>query len=632
MRLPEVTTLDFETLPIQKRPEYPPRPVSFSIKRPGWKKPEFYAWGHKTGGNNFSKAHAREVLINVFRHDIILCQNAQFDIDVAVTHMGVPMPSWERIHDTMFLLFLRDPHAPNLQLKPSAERILGMPPEEQDAVVEWLWENRKELERDFEISKYNVPMSKARMAAFIAYAPGDVVMPYCNGDVIRTERLFRELWPWVAENDMLEAYDRERRIMPIFLENEKIGLRVDTLALEQDTEMYQGELARADRWLNKKLGALAGRRNMDINFDNDREIAEALSLSGVVDDDKWTLTKTGKRSVSKANLTPDMYNDKKIANVFGYRNRLTTCLKMFMMPWLEQASRRGDSHISTNWNQVRQPGGGTRTGRPSTNDPNFLNISKSWDDRDDGFEPPAFLSPLPLVRRYVLPDVGDTFVHRDFDGQELRILGHFEDGPLMDAYLRDPSLDVHDHVRQLIEDIAGLVYHRRQVKITNFRRIYGGGVPATSGALGVSTDVAKELLDAHGRALPGLTDLSKRITALARSNEPIVTWGGRLYYEEEPKMIGRRMMNFRYKLLNYLIQGSAADVTKEAIIRWYEHPKRDARFLVTVYDEINISAADVKRQMRILRECMGSIELDVPMLSTGKIGPSWGELRKYEEK
>jgi DNA polymerase I-like protein with 3'-5' exonuclease and polymerase domains len=96
------------------------------------------------------------------------------------------------------------------------------------------------------------------------------------------------------------------------------------------------------------------------------------------------------------------------------------------------------------------------------------------------------------------------------------------------------------------------------------------------------------------------------------------------------------MMDFLYKLLNYYVQGSAADVTKEALIRWYNHPKRDprCRFLVTVYDEINISVPlDVLvEQMELLREVMESIEMDVLMLSSPKVGRTWGHCKKPFEK
>jgi DNA polymerase I-like protein with 3'-5' exonuclease and polymerase domains len=92
-------------------------------------------------------------------------------------------------------------------------------------------------------------------------------------------------------------------------------------------------------------------------------------------------------------------------------------------------------------------------------------------------------------------------------------------------------------------------------------------------------------------------------------------------------------MTYEYKLLNYLVQGSAADATKEAIIRHHNHPKREARFMVTVYDEINASAAKKRMalEMEILRETMESLEFDVPMLSDGKTGPNWGTLTKYKD-
>lgn len=204
-------------------------------------------------------------------------------------------------------------------------------------------------------------------------------------------------------------------------------------------------------------------------------------------------------------------------------------------------------------------------------------------------------------------------------------------------------MDVHDHVRQLIDDICGLTYHRTQVKITNFRRIYGGGAPATASALHVSIDAAKQLLTAHGQALPGVKDLSKQITDLSKSGEPITTWGGREYYVEPPKYDERfkRMMTYEYKLLNYLVQGSAADATKQAIINYHNHPKKRGRFMVTVYDEINSSSASEKteklrrlaaeHELAVMKEAMECLEFDVPMLSDAKLGPNWADVVKYKD-
>jgi hypothetical protein len=640
-----VDVIDFETDPIEPRPDYPPKPVGVSIMEVG-KKPEYWAWGHYTGENNCTKEQATRRLKALWRNGRRkLFHHGKFDIDVAVTHLGLPMLPWEMIDDTMFLLFLEDPHAPDFKLKPASERLLGMPPEERDLVEEWLWQHRAELVAKFGIDRFKdnkgraLINSRSRMGAFIAYAPGDIAGRYANGDTLRTKGLFNYLLPRINKRGMGEAYDRERELMPILLDNERTGIRVDLRALRKDSKLYLAAVEAADNWLRKRLKA------KDLNIDSDVDVAEALAQARVVDDDKWVWTKGGngrapQRSVSKKNLLPEMFNDARVASVLGYRNRLQTCLKMFMLPWERQASARPDNHVSTNWNQVRQSRSddlsGTRTGRPSTSNPNFLNISKSWHDKDDFYEHPSFLRDipeLPLVRKYILPDDGDIFCHRDYNGQELRLLGHFEDAALMRAYQENPRMDVHDHVRQLIENIAGLRYHRTQVKITNFRRIYGGGAPATAGALHISIDVAKELLRAHGQALPGVKDLSAQIVRMARAGEPIITWGGRQYFTEPPRYDKRygREMTYEYKLLNYVIQGSASDVTKEAILRYHRHPKKQGRFLVTVYDEINVSAAEPKKEMPVLREAMESIECDVPMLTDGKTGKNWAALKAWED-
>lgn len=616
-------------MPIMARPHYPPPPVGVSILLPGEKKARYYAWGHPTA-NNCTKLQATKALKQAWKSGPLLFQNAKFDIDVAQTHMDCG--NVDEYHDTMFLLFLHDPHAPDLKLKEAAERILGEAPYERDTLKEWILAHKRQITEEF-----GYEFTPSRWGGAIAYAPGDLVGTYANGDATRTKGLFNYLWPRIVERGMLDAYLREIKLMPILLENERVGLRVDVNALRRDVALYDKALETADVWLRKRL------KTPELNLDNDGEIAAALSKGKIVSDEDWALTATGRRSVSKKHLTPDMFRDKKVASVLGYRNRLTTCLKMFMYPWLAQAMARPDRHISTNWNQVRQERGngsaGTRTGRPSTTDPNFLNLSKSWHDKDDGFIEPHTLfdeqmfAPLPLVRKYILPDKGETFCHRDFNGQELRILGHFEDGALLRAYQEDPTIDVHTWVREMIIEHAGIEYQRSQVKITNFRRIYGGGAPSMAGALRISMEAAKRLLTAHGKALPGIGQLQQQIKAISADGDPITTWGGREYYVEPPRYDERykRHMTYEYKLLNYLIQGSAADATKEAILRYHAHPRRRGRFLVTVYDEINSSAKPYKEEMAVMRECMESLEFDVLMISDGKTGPNWGNLTKFTD-
>lgn len=637
MKFPKVYTVDFETLPIDKRPEYPPKPVSMTILEPGKRKPKNFLWGHPSG-NNCSLADAKRALKAVWKPtNQLLFHHAKFDVDVAETHMGVPRIPALHMHDNMFAAFLHNPHSRELGLKELAEDLLDMPPDEQEDLFHWIRQNRKHLETLWHPGfQRNGKKKPFRAGAYIGYAPGELVEPYMAGDAVRTFRLFKYYWPYIVESGMLEAYQREQRVMPIFMDNERIGIRTDVEGIERDIPLFRKGKEAADRWLLKRLKA------PNLNINSDQEFAEALERAGVVRPEDWVMTATGQRSVSKDNLTPDMFQDPRVARAFGYRNRMETVLNMFLEPWLEQALRRGDEHISTNWNQIRGVDAGTRTGRPSTTDPNFLNISKSW-GVDDGYEHPSHLrvSALPLVRRYLLPDSGEQWLHRDYNGQELRLLAHFEDGPLMEAYHRDPRLDVHQFVADLIEDVTGQEFARKNVKIANFRIIYGGGAKATASGIGCSYAEAQELLRAHGRALPsikGRGGLSAETKRMGREGEPIVTIGGRLYYCEPPGYSKKykRHMTYEYKLLNYTCQGSAADTTKEAMIAYDEHPKRKGRFLVQVYDELNASSGpNPKKEMAVLRESMESVTerlgIDVAMLSDGKIGPTWGDQEKFEE-
>lgn len=612
-------TIDFETFAIQNRPVYPPEPVGVSIKR-GTEPSEYLAWGHPEG-NNCTKfdAYARLMAIWADPTAQVLCHNAKFDLAVAEERIGLPALPWDRVHDTMFLLFLADPHAKSLALKPSAERYLDMAPEEQTEVHDWLWEHRRALP--------TTPVRPARsnLGAFIAYAPGDMVGRYARGDTDRTHALFVKLMTLIDKHGMSAAYDRERRLLPILMENERIGIRVDLERLERECTAYGTELERADDWLRARLNAPG------LSLDNDADYADALASAGMVADSAWKLTATGRRSVAKGALTAESYNDREVYNVYGYRNRLATCLRMFMTKWRDQALVSG-GYIHPQWNQTRGERGGTRSGRPSMTNPNLLNVAKEF---KTGAEAAGWVMPteidlatLPLVREYMQPDPGGVWLHRDYDGQELRVYSHFERGSFYRMFRENPRAKPHDYVREKIKEITGNDIGKTLTKNVNFGRIYGAGAPRIAELMGGDMAAAKRLLSIHQQAMPDLKTVQQELERLARARKPLRTWGGRIYFAEPAREVEGQYREFFYKLLNYLVQGSSADITKEAIIRWHGHPDRDAsaRLLLTIYDETNITsdASIAERQMQVLDEAMSSIELGVALPSNGKSGPAWG--------
>lgn len=638
MKHPRPTTVDFETYGVERRPAYPPEPVGVSIK-PWGKKARYYAWAHPYGDNNCTRAEALKALKQAWNSPGgVIFQGGKFDVDVAETHLDLPRLGWQKYHDTLFLLFLDDPHAQNLGLKASAERLLDWPPEEQEAVRDWL------LKRQ--------PVPGVRITAgrggehywgrYIAYAPAEIVGPYANGDCDRTEALFRLLWPKTKKRKMLEAYERERELMFILLENERAGVPVDLKRLRRDVKRYTEVLGHLEAWAFKRL-----KLREPINLDSGRELVAALETVGKVDLDVLGVTpKSGQPRTDKDSLRAAL-TDKTLGAVLRYRAQLCTCLRTFMEPWLRTAEQSG-GRIFTEWNQVRSAEGrkgvGARTGRLSSS-PNFQNIPNEFSAifREDAPKDKTLpkrprglaFPPLPRVRSYLVPPPGYVFIGRDYSQQELRILAHYEGGKLLAVYVEDPWVDIHDHARVLISTMTNREFARKPIKNTGFGLIYGMGVGRLAESFGGTVQEAKEVKNAYLAIFPGLRDITRDMKYRAKNDLPIRTWGGREYYCEPARVVNGRIREFDYKMLNVLIQGSGADCTKQAIINYERTRPREHRFLLTVHDEFlaMVPAKELAQGQDALRAAMEAVEFDVPMLSEGfYTRKNWAELRDYDKK
>jgi DNA polymerase I len=583
-----VQVVDFETVGIEGNPTVrPPRPVGCAFKRPGYKS------AYVT-----DMARVRERLgIAIDNKEPLLFHNAKFDLSVMRTHLSLEVKDPLLIHDTLFQIFLHDPYAETFSLKPSATRILGIPPEEQDAVKNWVLSN--------------IRCKLSEWGAHIASAPVDLVAPYAKGDVDRTYALYEHL----KEKIPLAPYQREQRLLPIIMASERSGVKCDVEHLGRDLALYEKALSRCDDNIRSILGSPS------CNLDSGEELADALDALGCIKE--WPRTPTGKRSTSR-NALEAAVTHPELLMLLRYRGALEHCLGSFMRPWLELAQDY-NGRLHPEWNQVRQystdrKSKGTRTGRLSCSKPNFQNPPNEYE-----IEIPEGYPVLPLMRRYLIPDMGYVWCKRDYSQQELRILAHYSEGRLYARYQENPRIDAHEETGNLITEFTGLELPRKFVKIIGFSMIYGSGIPALAGQLKSPMDEAAHMKSAYLYALPEVHELMEDCKRRGRHNEPVVTWGGREYYVEPPEN-GR---SFEYKLLNYLIQGSAADCTKEAIIRWHQDPGQGL-FLCTVHDEVNIQVPlDRKnRDTAKLREAMESVEFDVKMLSDGYRGQSWAQLEK----
>jgi DNA polymerase-1 len=615
--------VDFETEGIEGRPSYPPKPVGVAILWPG-KAPVYLAWGHPVE-NNCTNEQARQVLARVWEHEAgVLFHNAKFDLDVAEVHFDLALPSWQRFHDTMFLLFLNHPHAADLALKPSAERLLGLAPEERDAVADWLVEHQPLRERGVKISR--ALKSEHYWGKYICLAPAGLVGTYAIGDVERTAALFELLHPKLDEG-MLGAYDRERRLLPHLLEMERAGVRVDIKRLRSDVQQGQETMAKLDAWIYARVGKT-------FNINSGDQLVAALEAAGKADSALLPLTKGGKRSTAKKSLAGAV-TDPELLAVLKHRTQLKTCLSTFMEPWLRVAERSGGL-IFTTWYQTRSMDGGTRTGRLSSS-PNFQNIPKVFEpifrDAQHPELPPApwaDLPPLPWVRSYVVPYAkGDVLIDRDYSQQEFRILAHYDGGEILQRYLDNPRMDFHEEARVMVGAILGYEMKRKPIKNMGFGLTYGMGIGLLAEKTDTDVATATTIKRAYLAAIRGIADMNKEMKVRAAQGEPIRTWGGRLYYCEPPRYVDGKYRTFEYKLLNVLIQGSAADCTKEAMIRYCEQKPKHHRLIITIHDE-ELGSVPVKEKdagMRLMKETMESVIFDVPMLSDGKRSKkNWAEM------
>ena len=216
----------------------------------------------------------------------------------------------------------------------------------------------------------------------------------------------------------------------------------------------------------------------------------------------------------------------------------------------------------------------------------------------------------------------------------MRVLAHYEDGIMMQSYQENPHLDLHQLMSDTLTDALNKEVSRRTAKTIAFSILYGSGITALSEQLECSYDEAMEVKRAYLNSAPGIRDVQNKIKASWDIADPIKTWGGRYYFKEDQKMITdkrtgeQRLADFGYKGLNYLIQSSSADITKQAIIN-YNEIKQDGRFLLSVHDQIDISGP--LSEMKLLKEAMSDIKLDVKLLSDGSYGNNMTTPETYDD-
>ena len=291
-------------------------------------------------------------------------------------------------------------------------------------------------------------------------------------------------------------------------------------------------------------------------------------------------------------------------------------------------SHRGRIHAEIH--QMRSDQGGTVTGRFSYSNPNLQQI-------------PARNAIIgPLIRSLFIPEKGCKWGIFDYSQQEPRLIVHYAAmktfsgaSKFVEAYQEEQSTDFH----QLVAEMADI--GRKQAKTINLGLFYGMGKGKLMSQLGVDLETATELLAAYHERVPFVKQLmndtmnkaSKKgylSTLLGRRCrfdlwEPSNEWGSKaLPLKDAQREYGESTIKraWTYKALNRLIQGSAADQTKQAMVNLH---KEGYLAHIQVHDELDFSIASEKDSANIKDIMENCVELLVPSKVDVELGESWGD-------
>lgn len=227
---------------------------------------------------------------------------------------------------------------------------------------------------------------------------------------------------------------------------------------------------------------------------------------------------------------------------------------------------------------------------------------------------------------FITEDPDKKWISADFSNQEGRLQVEYahrinasgsED--LMQQFKMNPNVDMHQH----IADMAKIT--RKQAKVINLGLSYGMGIPKLAKALKCSKEQAQAMKDNYNRYMPYLSTLAKACQRNIAKNGVIRTIGGRNLHRESAILNGKKI-NFDYKAINKLIQGSAADQCYAALKICYDE---GLTIRNVVHDEINIEGdlADAKKLKDIMEHC---IQTTIPMVAEVSMGTNWGNLEDIE--
>jgi DNA polymerase I-like protein with 3'-5' exonuclease and polymerase domains len=553
----------------------------------------YYPIAH--GGGNLNKKKVLDWFKSVAKLDCDkIFHNASYDLGW-LRSLGITVNG--KIHDTMISSALIDENRYSFTLNSLAKEKLGETKNE-----DLLIKAAKEFGVDPKKEMYKLPSMH--------------VGEYAEYDARLTYDLYVYNKKEIEAQELHDIYDLETRLQPCLIDMRANGVRVD---LEQ-AEVAKKLLAKREKELMQEIKKMCG---MDIEIWAAASIAKAFDHLNI----PYPRTpKSGAPSFTKNFLSS---NEHEIAQKIVEAREMNKANTTFIETILRHQHK---GRIHSEIHQMRSDDGGTVTGRFSYSNPNLQQIPARNEDIKK------------LIRSLFIPEEGKQWGMFDYSQQEPRLVVHYAFCDNLDVHsiisgYREGDADFH----QMVADIAQIP--RGQAKTINLGLFYGMGKNKLMNELGIESAEAEEIINTYQSKVPFVKQLTYNVMDKASARGEIKTLLGRhcRFPFYEPREFGKKGFyktkeeainalghgNYKragtYKAMNKLIQGSAADQTKKAMVDLYEQDGIIPH--IQVHDELNISVENKSEALNIKHKMETCVDLHVPSKVDYAIVKNWGDAK-----
>ena len=552
---------------------------------------------HERGGN-FSEEEVKKWLVKLFKEDpIVICHNAVYDLGW-LRRWGVEC-NVTKVYDTLIAAPLVDENRYSYSLDSLSKDYLGE--RKQGNLLEEFGK-----EHGFKAIEY------------MHMVPVEIAGIYAEQDTRLTLKLWEFLRVEIQKQGLTDIFNLETDLLRLLLEMRWKGVRVDLEKAEKTKKFFKSEEEKIYQNIKKETG-------IDIGSS---DIYAAASLQKIFDKlgEKYELTEKNKQAKISNTLMRESDNPliQSISVAREYNKAHTTFIDSIL-------KHQVDGRIHAEINQLKGEYGGTVSGRLSMNNPNLQQVPA----RNEAIGP--------KIRSLFLPEEGEKWASLDYSQQEPRLLVHYaqkhdlEGAETLIKFFHEGK-DFH----QVTAEMAGI--SRKEAKTIGLGLMYGMGIAKLADSLDISPDQAKALKKKYNDNVQFLNNIIVRATRYTEQNGFINTLlGRRCRFDlwENKDFYDKRMMSYEnakktwawnemkragtYRALNRLIQGSAADQTKKAMVDLWKN--LGVIPMIQIHDELNVSIAN-ETQVKEIKEIMESaVELHVPVKCDAEIGDNWGEIK-----